>query len=823
MAKFFLGTAWLPFLSIAVLTSPAIAAEAAGENGSPVPWAFATASLILTGVVWIRSRRAGALAAVERAALRDELARLGRLQFVSPVSYVFWPAAADAETLAPNFTALMGESVTGFEQLSQVFSAAEFADIETAAEDLRQDGRPFQLVLSSAKGRIFKAAGRVVTDTDGGALGQVLWIEDITGVRREAAEQAAAAEADGRRDVEALIDTLGFPVWRRGRDLSLKWANRTYADIVKSDPADAEGDDDVELGDSPFSIPQAELAATAKATGKAQRDRRYVVVNGERRAFEIVEAPIGDDEVAGFALDVTELDEVKSELQRHIESHAETLDTLKTAVAIFSLDKHLRFFNSAYAQFWQLDETWLASEPHHSEVLEAMRESRRLPEQADFPAWKKSRLNLYTEVIEPLEEVWHLPDGSTLRVVVQPHPFGGLLVFYEDVTDWLVLERSLNTLLAVQSATLANLYEAVAVYGSDARLKLYNNAFARVWNLEEEFLEGEPHITEVVDRTRDLFGIVENWPDVRERTISAVTNRNSDSGQSELSGGTIIEYASLPLPDGAMLLTYLDVTDRTRIERALRDRTEALETADRLKSEFIANMSYELRTPLNTIIGFGEILVNEYFGSLNDAQREYGDGILTSSQQLLSLVNNILELASIEAGTVELDLDTFDLHATLVSMLGLAREQALQNEHALKFDCPADIGTVEADERRIKQVLFNLLSNAMKFSSHGEQITLGAARNGSWVSVWVADSGPGIATGEEEKIFETFVVGSEGDRYHGAGLGLSMVRSFIELHGGRVELTSSPGEGTCVTCHIPARAEGVKDSGEEPAETARSA
>ena len=245
--------------------------------------------------------------------------------------------------------------------------------------------------------------------------------------------------------------------------------------------------------------------------------------------------------------------------------------------------------------------------------------------------------------------------------------------------------------------------------------------------------------------------------------------------------------------------TGIDLPARRPVEQVM----TGLQAADQLKSEFIANVSYELRTPLNTIIGFAEILANRYFGELNERQVEYADGILESSHHLMLLVNDILDLASIEAGNMVLEPDSFDLHATLEAILDLTRERARRLDLRVTFECPADIGWIEADERRIKQVLFNLMSNAMKFTPPGGTITLGARRTRSEIALWVADTGVGIPEAELQQVFEKFHKTRAGNRHPGAGLGLSLVRSFVELHGGWVELDSAPDRGTRVTCHIP--------------------
>ena len=363
-----------------------------------------------------------------------------------------------------------------------------------------------------------------------------------------------------------------------------------------------------------------------------------------------------------------------------------------------------------------------------------MRELRRLPEQADFPAYKKSIFDLYTTLIDSREELLHLPDGTTLRAVTTPHAHGGLLFFYEDVSDRLELERARNTLVAVQRATIDHLSQGIAVFGSDGRLNLFNPVFAQIWQLDPSYLDTRPHVSDVVDRGRALLDVDEDWQARRARIIAHTLEREPRFARVERPDGLVLDYASAPLPDGGMLFTYLDVTDSTHVERALRDRTEALEAADKLKSEFIANVWHQLRTPLNTIIGFSEILRDAYFGPLTDRQREYNTGVLESSQHLLTLINDILDLAMIEAGRMVLETHPFEIQPMLTSVLGLARERSLRRKVTLEFDCPRDIGRLDADERRIKQVLFNLVSNALRFTPAGGTVALGARRDGAEVA-----------------------------------------------------------------------------------------
>ncbi len=524
------------------------------------------------------------------------------------------------------------------------------------------------------------------------------------------------------------------------------------------------------------------------------------MIGGSRRLVEIGEIKCATGGAIGFAVDRTDLETAEAELRRHITAHAEVLEGVGTSIAIYGPDKRLRFFNTAFASMWGLAEDWLAAEPSFGDVLERLRERRCLPEVVDFRAFKCERARMFTSLIEPQQELMHLPDGRTLLLSISPHPFGGLTFVHEDVTDRLALERSCNTLTQVRRATLDHLFEGIAVYGSDGRLKLHNPAYLAIWALSEDDVAGEPHIGEMLEKTRAFLDDGGDWMAMKQRIIAKVTSHALTSGPLYRKDGSMLQEGMVPLPDGNVLLTYLDVTDNSRVERALRERNEALATAGRLKSEFIANVSHELRTPLNAVIGFAEILNNQYFGDLNSRQLEYSRGILASSHQLMKLINDILDLATIEAGYMVLETGRVEVSEMLQAVLALTRERARNRDLEIELHCPPDIGTVAADERRLKQALFNLISNSIKFTPPGGAISIEAERREGELSLIVADTGIGIPQSEQARVLEKF---ERGTQQSGAGLGLSLVKSLMDLHGGTVTIESASGRGTRIICRLP--------------------
>ena len=616
------------------------------------------------------------------------------------------------------------------------------------------------------------------------------------------------------------LDSLPRPVWRRGKDLELIYVNETYCKAV-GQPREEVLRKQIELlGRSEAELAR-ELAREAQKSGHRQSMTRHAVAAGERRLFQVTEGALPDGSLVGYAHDQTDTEERKVELDRHIKAHGAVLQNLNVGIAILDKKLQLDFYNAAYADMWQLEDDYLGSRPHFGDILETLRIHRRLPEQADFADYKRTQLRRLQTLIEPYEDLLHAPDGTTLRMTATPHPFGGVLVTFEDVTDRLTLERSYNTLIAVQQETLNSLYEGVAVFGQDGRLKLSTKAFAEIWQIPQESLANEPHVRDLLPQVRRFFSLGDEvWERFSSRAIAQATEPDRRNGRQELADGRVIDWAQVPLPDGANLFTFVDATDSLRVERALRERAEALETADRLKSEFIANISYELRTPLNAIIGFAQMLEEKYAGELNERQADYTRAIVESSRELTSLIDNMLDLASIEAGYLQIEPTDAEISELLRGASTLIRERIRAQNLKLTVDCPKDIGRVSCDQRRILQALFNLLSNACQFTDEGGRVKLGARRGNGEVCIFVKDSGIGIPEDDQERIFSSFERGSsrQSGQHSGVGLGLSLVKSLIELHGGWVELESSEGTGTTVTCHLPENAAARREP-EESSET----
>ncbi|WP_149648221.1 PAS domain-containing sensor histidine kinase [Azospirillum argentinense] len=771
----------------------------AGPSGSSTMLGFAgvLGAAGFGGLFWTgkERRRSDRLAA--------DVARLEALLAASPHPWCAWNADGGASA-APDCTKLLGAAPG--QDIANAFADADAPRVAEAVRRLRTAGEGFRIEATTRGGRRLLLSGRRAAEPPTGTGASrsqgghqdVVWLEDITdrSAEREGLTQGRHDAESALAELRAAVDALPLPVWLRGAGQTLSWCNRAYARAVDSDPA-AVPDSGREL--TADGTGRA-LAQRALHSGVAQSERVSAVIGTERRLLEVTEAPLpapdGGTLVVGYALDVTAVEEMRGELSRHLAAHGEVLERLGAAIAIFGADTRLTFFNQAYARLWDLEESWLRSQPTHGEILEELRTRRRLPEYADYQSYKRERLSRYTRLLEPVEELMHLPDGTTLRSLAAPHPLGGLMQILEDVTNTLALESSYNTLIAVQQETLDNLAEGIAVFGGDGRLKLSNPAFARVWDLDDEDLLGEPHISSLFERMRPFLENGGDWDSLKDEMIGATLERAVRSGRLERADGSVVEFSTLPLPDGAVLNSYLDVTDSARLEQALRASNAALEAADQLKSEFIANVSHHLRNPLNGIIGFAEVLANQYFGELNPRQIEYVKGVLNAGERLLELIDDVVDMTSLGAGVTTLDRAVVDVPDLLETVGELTREWARREGLRLDLTAPSSLGEAEGDARRLKQALFTLVVGAIRHPPTDRRILLSGERTAGTIVLTVGSgAGPGEAALPSRY--------DRNDPRGAAALGLSLVRNVMELHGGRLEVEEWPGHGTRFRCVLP--------------------
>jgi signal transduction histidine kinase len=754
---------------------------------------FSVVSAILLMRTRLRAARTEAGLRGEVQSLQGEADRYRALLFAEPQVLIAWPAGEDRPQISGDVS-----SMTGQEQPQRVLAFGTWLapgpalQMDRAVETLRDSGEGFWLTLTAANGTPIEALGRAI----GGQA--VVRIRELSGVRRELAETNLRHKAllQETEMLRGFAQAAPWPIWAKRADGTLQYANDAYARAADAASVADAIDRKLELLDSGDRA-DMEHALSDKAAFSA---RLPIVVGGERHFYDVQALNVGGGSV-GMAVDVSETNALRDAIDRMMEGHRRTLDQLSSGVAVFDGRRRLAFYNDSYRRLWDLDRAFLDSNPDDSSVLDRLRAARKLPEQPDFRAWK-ARLHEAYRAVEAEKDTWYLPDGRALSVVTTPNPEGGVTYLFDDVTESLDLARRFDGLIRVQRETLDNLAEAVAVFGSNGRAQLFNPAFATMWKLSAEALGEQPHIDTVETWCKPLFDDAPTWRIIRE-AVTRIGNRVAVPLKLERKDGSVLDCMTMPLPDGATMLTFQDITDTENVERALRERNEALETADQMKVDFVHHVSYELRSPLTTIIGFAHLLNDPTTGPLMPKQAEYLNYITASTNSLFALINNMLDLASIDAGAMTLEIGPVDIRKAIDNAAEGIQDRLAHNHIELRIEVAPNIGTFVADGGRVVQVLYNLLANAVGFSPQNSAVTLAARRTDHHVIFAVTDRGPGIPPEVKDKVFDWFESHSNGSRHRGAGLGLPLVKSFVELHGGRVRVDSDIGKGTTVICDFP--------------------
>ncbi|MFI4976411.1 MAG: ATP-binding protein [Caulobacterales bacterium] len=625
---------------------------------------------------------------------------------------------------------------------------------------------------------------------EGRAAGALAWLRLSPIVGAEGGLPSAARLA-------AFLDARPEPAWIASAEGAPVFANRAW--LAAAGAATLEAAQAQRLS---FDRGADDLAREAAGAGEPRESVRWAPVGGRRRAFRISAQPLEGGGVGVWSQDVTDAEEVGETLRRQTEAQDQTLNQIREGVAIFGQDRRLAYHNSAFADLWGLEPAWLAERPSHAEVLDRLRQRRRLPETVDYGKWKAAELAAY-ESLKAAEDIWPLPDARTLRVVRQPHPWGGLLLLFSDITDELKLKAQFNALIQVQQATLDKLTDAVAVFGSDGRLKLHNEAFEKFWNVSAAQLHAAADFEGVVELCLPRLHDRQFWRDLKARVTDPEPSARAPVSEEVVTADRrIVAYQSRPLPDGATLIGFADVTDTRRLEGALRDREGALAEAERLKRDFVGNVSYELRTPLTTIIGYSELLERAGEG-LSERGRGHVAAVRTAATQLARSIDDVLDIAEIDAGEMALDLADVDVSELLAAAAARWSKEAEAAQVTISAEPDPDVGLIRGDARRLGQLIDHLTENALRQTPAGGVVTLSAVRAVGEVRVVVSDTGRGIPFHVQAHIFDRFVGRDRG----GPGLGLALVKALVELHGGWVALESEPGVGSTFTCHLPEAAQ----------------
>ncbi len=756
---------------------------------------FAVTAIILVWRTTTDARNDIERTKLENAELKQLLVTAEAVITAEPQILLMWHLGGSLRVISHTLQSVSGvpQDDSIVVQFAQWLDAPSERSLGDAMDALFRDGRSFNIILRTQAGGNLEAEGRAASGR------AVVRFRDVAGYKRDLSKISHTHKFLAR-DIgssRALLNALPMPAWLTNDAGRLTWINRAYVAAVEAESVEEVLERQIQV------LEKRHRQAVEKVlkAGYSFRRRLGLITQGERRAHDVVVLKLKEG-MAGTAIDVAAIETAKGELDRQVAAFDRTLDKVPTAVAIFDSERKLVFFNKAYCTLWSLDERWLKTAPKDGDVLDRLRELGRLPEVVNYRDWR-GRVLESNQTNKEREDWWHLPDGRVVHVLSDEHDDGGVTHLYIDETERLGLESRVNSMIRVQGETLDSLTEGVAVFAPDGRLTLFNTALATIWKFSPELLRKEPHIDEIIKIASDFYDDPGTWQSLKQAVTAFSDQRMPMEGQMVRANQSVIDYATIPLPDGATLLTFVDVTASKRYERALVERNEALEAANRLKSQFIGHVSYQLRMPLTNIIGFTELLVNQQIGTLTDKQREYLEDISFSSKALLSIIDGILDLATLDAGALELNMKPIDVGDVINTVIEGVKDRAVRAGLSIDVEIAEDARTFVGDEARVRQIMYNLVSNAVGFSKSGGKVEIGCWCEAGDILIQVRDYGIGISPEQQSKVFERFESDSQGSDHRGAGLGLSIVKSLVAAHGGHTDLHSEPDAGTSVTIRLP--------------------
>ena len=682
----------------------------------------------------------------------------------------------------------------------------QLGELTEAVRRCQRTAAPFRMVATPrGSSRSLALRGHLADPqiSPGGAA--LVWVFDFSDSESELVQlrDEAARARDDFMALVGLIEAAPMPMWFRGPDGALRLVNQAYVAAVGGRDARQVAEDGTELVESVSGLTAMQIALQAAAKQAPIERMVSATIDGERRALRVSDLPLGQEGVAGYAVDVEEMEELARTLRAFRDAQRAMLDQLSAGVAQFDARRQMTFSNLPFQRIFGLSAAVMLDPPQFERLLDKARDAGRVPEARDFPAWRRERAAWFT-ADTPQDEAWMLADGTHLRIVAQPLPDGGLILIAEDRTEQLQLSAARDTLLRTRTATFDSLFESLAVFAPDGRLQLWNRRFAADWGLEDGLLDQHPRIESLLEQIGKQLARPARSKVVGDVVRAATLDRRETGGRVVLTDGRTLEFAGVPLPDGNGLLTVLDITDSQKAEEALKQRNVALEEADAMKTRFLANMSYEFRTPLTSIGGFAELLEAGLGGELSDSGKEYVSAILQSVGRLGEQIESVLDLSQSEAGMLPLMREEIDLLPFVTRLVEDRGERIRAANLTLDLRGDRSAGRIAGDHRRLGRAIGHLIDNAIAATPAGGRILIELGVHKGRARLVISDNGAGMDAATLARAMEGIKVSADGKGVERRqGLGLPLARQLIEAHGGTLELMSEPGQGTAAIVELP--------------------
>jgi signal transduction histidine kinase len=683
-----------------------------------------------------RWRKAG----TERFSLRSALRRFGGGFTViggSPPDPGVARVRFDRETVIdsdPAARRLLGSAARSGAPTAGLIDAAAALDarLGDALDRLSSRGEAFRLEARFPDGRAQQVAG---SPWGGGCS---LTLTDVTD--HVAALERARAEADAAHAeigaLRAALDASGAAAWRLDGVETTAW---------RSQAAGRSGAPEAALSPARYDLPDGGAVIVSRAPA---------------------EAPSASPAALG----------------RFVETVTETFAHLRIGLAIFDHERRLTIANPAVAEIFGMGPELLAGRPTLRQTIDRLREARQLPEQLDYPAWRAALFTLFDDPRSAkYDERWELPDGRSIHVVGRPHPSGGIAFVFEDVTEAINAQRWRLTAVEARRAMLDALVDGVIAFGPDGKTRLANPALAQIWRLGDP--ESAPrHVSEFSEACRSMIADIPIWDIVRD-AVSGATDDRERRWRVRLTDGRVLQARIAQMPDGSTLAAFSDVTDSENVADALRERTATLEAAEKMRAAMLYQISHGLRTPLNAVIGFADLLAEGHVGPMPTPQASYLDNIRAASTAMLEGVESLSELVgSGGAPSVAEKMDEIALGPILRGAIELLEQRAAEKRVEFVVRQNAESAACRGDPPRVRQMIYAALAEAMAYAVPASVLTIDAAASDGALAIWC--EGADLPDAESPAF--------------------AVARRTAEMHSGRLRIERLPDGGSRVVCLLPA-------------------
>ncbi len=767
-------------------------------------------------------------------ALREHRTRLEHAARLANLGYWVWDEIEDRPVYCSDEAGRIfgfpdGATYTAHLQNLSTFIEAVLPDDQeryfTVTEEAkaRNEGYEIEYRMRAQDGsiRCLLEVAEAVLDKEGRIVQSNGVVQDVTDQRRaqdalQEMEERFRAFTEHSPAVICMKDSEGRYIfvnrqWERMNQVPSSWfLDKTTYEVFPQDMADRF------VAHDRLVMESGEAVAMEQWTPSANGDRLHMEYK-----FPIFDK---DGKMLGVGLigtDITEQKEAEKARRRSEQRLIDAIESISEGFSLYDAQDRLVICNSRFREFYPS----VADEARPGITFEDL--VRRVAANGsladplvDLEAWVAERLARHRDPRGSFLQ--EQSDGRWIQINEHKTQEGGRVAIFTDITDLKRREQELDRLIAEKDGLLAelnavldNIQYGIVFMDEALNIRMHNRAYRDIWGIPESFFRDNPNFRDDMALTKDSELCAEGeaeWAAFVDRRIAEIKAGDNSKPDLTLRDGRSLTVQCVSLPKGGRMLTYFDITELKQREAAMRMAMEQAEEATRAKSRFLANMSHELRTPMNAIIGFSRLVLRKTRGEISERQSGNLEKILTSAEHLLALIDELLDLAKIEAGKMELHIERFDVGALIDELVATARPLAQQNGNRLAADGALHGTAMVADPVRLRQIVLNLLSNACKFTKAGE-VGLSAAlepagddRGGrDWISFTVTDSGIGIEAAQLATLFEEFTQadGATTQRYGGTGLGLAISRRLSEMMGGTIRVESTRGVGSRFTLLLP--------------------